>query len=160
MDGDGLSMLFERNPLFSEKLSLDQRLQYFSANSFFLVGISICAYLFFPLIYLLFGLKALNTDSGLLWMIHYIPYFTLYYSLTWLLLGKLHISTISTALASFYPYLLALAATLFGTSQAWIATSSSKNTDNVIMRWIWPHVFVIVLTLCALVVGWFDPVNF
>lgn len=156
----GLSMLFERNPLFSEKLSLDQRLQYFSANSFFLVGISICAYLFFPLIYLLFGLKALNTDSGLLWMIHYIQYFVLYYSLTWLLLGRIHVSTIATALASFYPYLLALFATLFGTTQTWVATSSSKNTEAILMRWIWPHVFVIVLTLGALVVGWFDPSNF
>lgn len=157
----GLGMLFTNNPLRSKKLNVDQRIQYFISNTYFLVGIPMLAYLTFPILYLLFGIKPLNTEDGLVWALHYIPYFALYYSLTWLLLGRLRLATLATALSSFYPYLLAMSSVLFETEQEWIATTSSeKRHKDIIMSWIWPHVFLIFLGLFSLAVGWYNPGNF
>ncbi len=156
----GLSMLLLHNPLFSESLTIDQKLQYFSSNFFYLVGFSIFAYLLFPLLYLLFDVKSLHTESGIIWLLHYLPYFFLYYSLTWLLLGKIKISTLATALGSFYPYILAFISVIFGTKIKWTATTSAKSKSMVLIQWIWPHVFLIILTLFAFVIGWYKPVNF
>lgn len=156
----GLGMLFFKNPLFVKNLSLDQKVQYFSSNIFYLVGISMLVYLVMPIIYLLFGLKPLNTNDGLDWLLHYVPYFALYYGLSVLLLGRLHIATIATSLASFYPYLLAIVTTLFGTKYEWIATTARPKRKDFLMKWIWPHVLIIVLTILSLIVGWYEPRNF
>lgn len=155
----GLSMMFLHNPLLSKHLTIDQKLHYFSANFFYLCGFTILMYILFPLIYLLFGIKSLETENGLMWLIHYLPFFGLYYGLTWLLVGRLHISTIATAMASFYPYILASITVIFGTKLRWIATTT--NTKGAFdLQWIWPHVFLIILTVFALIIGWYDPVNF
>ncbi|MDP1833925.1 MAG: glycosyltransferase [Candidatus Moranbacteria bacterium] len=156
----GLSMLFTKNPLRSKKLNLDQKMQYFISNSFFLVGVSIFVYVLFPILYLLFGIKPLDTENGIVWVLHYVPYFALYYSLTYLFLGSIRLETLSTALASFYPYLLGLFSALFDTEQVWVATTSRKNTEDAFMKWAWPHVFIIFLSLFSLVVGWYNPYNF
>lgn len=156
----GLSMLFFKNPLASKTLTLDQKFQYFSANFFYLVGISILAYISFPIIYLLFGVKSLETENGIIWLLHYVPYFSMYYMLTWLLLGRLSLATVSTSLASFYPYLLAFSSVIFGTKNDWVATTSKKSSEAVIMKWIWPHVLIMILTLMSFVVGWYEPRNF
>lgn len=156
----GLGMLLTSNPLRSKRLNLDQRMQYFVSNTYFLVGISILAYLIFPILYLLFGVKPLNTEDGMMWAIHYIPYFALYYMLSWLFLGRLHLSTLSTAAASFYPYILALFSVIFATDQEWVATTSKKRDADVLMKWVWPHVLIIMLGILSLAVGWYDPKNF
>ncbi len=156
----GLGMLFFRNPLFAKTLTLDQRIQYFSSNIFYLVGISILVYIVMPLIYLLFGIKPLITNDGAQWLLHYVPYFALYYGLSVLLLGKLHIATISTALASFYPYLIGIATTLFETKYEWVATTTRARKQEFLMKWIWPHVLLIIITIFSLIVGWYEPRNF
>ncbi|MFA9262463.1 MAG: glycosyltransferase [Undibacterium sp.] len=156
----GLGMLFTNNPLRSKHLTLDQRIQYFFSNTYFLVGISILAYLSFPIIYLLFGIKPLNTEDGLVWAVHYVPYFVLYYMLTWLFLGKLRLATLATAVASFYPYLLALFSVLFETEHRWVTTGSKKIHGDLFMRWVWPHVLIATLGILSLFVGWYDPKNF
>jgi len=156
----GLGMLFFKNPLFVKNLTLDQKVQYFSSNIFYLIGISMLVYILMPLLYLLFGIKPLNTDNGLDWLLHYVPYFALYYGLSVLLLGKLHIATIATALASFYPYLLAIITTLFGTRYEWVATTTRVHRKEFLMKWIWPHVLIIILSVLSLIVGWYEPTNF
>ncbi len=156
----GLGMLLSNNPLRAKKLNLDQRMQYFISNTYFLVGIPIFAYLLFPIIYLLFGIKPLNTGDGSVWILHYLPYFALYYALTWLFLGRLRLATLSTALASFYPYLLALFSVIFGTEQEWVATTVKKGRGEVIMRWIWPHIFLMFLGVFSIIVGWYEPKSF
>lgn len=156
----GLKMLFHYNPLRSSALHLDQRIQYVMSNAFFLVGVSMAVYLLFPLLYLLYGIKPLQADSTLYWAIHYLPFFFLYYSLTWLLTGRLSIATISTALATFYPYLLALFSVLFGREQEWTATTSKKSSQGHIMKWIWPHVAIVALTPFAIIVGWYNAYDF
>jgi len=156
----GLSMLFLNNPLTSKNLTLDQRIQYFTANMFYLVGFSILIYISFPILYLLFGISPLNSPSSITWLAHYLPYFALYYSLSWLLLGRIEIATISTSIASFWPYVLACFTIVFNTNLTWTATTTKKNKNQVIMGWIWPHIFIIIITILALIVGWFELKNF
>ena len=156
----GLSMLFHDNPLLSKNLTLDQKLQYFFTNTFYFVGISTFAYILFPILYLLYDIKPLETGSGSIWLLHYIPYLLMYYGLTWLLLGKMHIATISVSLASFYPYLMAIGSTLFGTEQEWIATASRKKKSEPLLKWLWPHILLISLSIMGLFVGWYDPADF
>jgi cellulose synthase (UDP-forming) len=156
----GLGMLFFSNPLFSKKLSLDQKFQYFSTNIFYLVGISVLVYMLLPIVYLLFNIKPLKTENGIVWLLHYLPYFFLYYGLSFMLLGKLRIATIATSLASFYPYVLAVFTTLFGTKQEWIATTTRTRRQDPLLKWIWPHLFLIILTVFSLVIGWYEPTNF
>ncbi|MGB3072904.1 MAG: glycosyltransferase [Candidatus Moraniibacteriota bacterium] len=156
----GLEMLFYHNPLRSTRLQLDQRIQYFMSNSFFLVGISIFVYLIFPLLYLLFSIKPLESLSPFTWLVHYVPFFLLYYSLTWLLTGRLHLSTLATALATFYPYLMALLSVFFDKEHEWTATTSKKSSQDYFMKWAWPHAFIMFLTPLALIVGWYNNYDF
>lgn len=158
----GLGMLFFRNPLFSKHLTADQKVHYFSSNLFYLVGISILVYILMPILYLMFGVKPLNTNDGAVWLLHYVPYFALYYSLSFLLLGKLHIATIATSLGSFYPYLLAIFTTIFSTKYEWVATTATTSIRKreFLMKWIWPHILLIMLTCFSLVIGWYETTNF
>lgn len=156
----GFGMLFLHNPLSSSQLKIDQKIQYFLANSFYFVGFSILIYLLFPIFYLLFGLSPINTTSSMTWLVHYFPFMFLYYSLTWLLLGHLRLPLISIAVSSFWPYILAFFSIIFNTQENWTPTSSNTSQRQVIMHWIWPHVLLILLSVFALVVGWFEPTNF
>ncbi len=164
-------ILLKQNPLYSDKLELDQKIQYFISNSFFLVGITILVYILMPIIYLLTGAKPLLISNGVEWLLHYIPYFTLYFTLTWLLLGqKIKLATMATALASFYPYLLGLFSVIFDVEQQWEATNaknkknnkkgSNKNKVEPIMKWIWPHVFLLIISIFSLLIGWYRVIEF
>ncbi len=157
----GFEILLENNPLYSDKLELDQKIQYFISNSFFLVGITILVYILMPIVFLLTGEKPLLIVSGAEWLLHYLPYFFLYFTLTWLLLGqKMKLSTISTALATFYPYILGLLSVVFHTEQEWVATSSTASKIDPVMKWIWPHIFLLFLSIFSLIVGWYKVVEF
>lgn len=155
----GLNMLFYHNALFSNKLTTDQRIQYVSSNFFYLCGFSILYYLLSPIIYLLFNAKSLQTESGTVWLLHYLPYVMLYYSITWLLLGKIRASTIAVATGSFYPYILACVSVLIGKSFIWKSTTIQAKGSLRLVYWIWPHAFIMILTILAIIVGWYKPLN-
>lgn len=154
----GLGMLLHHNALHNSKLTIDQKFQYFMSNMFYLVGVSILVYVMMPILYLLFEIKPLKTEDGALWLLHYLPYFSLYLILSVLLIKKLHLATIATAFASFYPYLLGLWQNFFGAKTfKWVTTTSKKNAQDVLMGWIWPHVFILLLSAWALIIGWINP---
>ena len=66
----------------------------------------------------------------------------------------------ATALASFYPYLMGLFSVIFNTEQQWIATESRRSSIDPIMKWIWPHILLLVLSIFSLVIGWYNMVEF
>ena len=157
----GMEILLENNPLYSASLELDQKIQYFISTSFFLVGIPILIYIVMPIIFLLFGSKPLLITDGSVWLLHYLPYFILYFALTWLLLGqKIKISTMATALASFYPYLMGLFSVIFSTEEQWVATESRQSSIDPVMKWIWPHILLLMLSISSLIIGWYNVVEF
>lgn len=156
----GFSLFFTRNPLFIKNFTTDQKLQYFFSNIHYFSGFSILIYLVMPIIYLLFGYHPMNVGHSGDWLIHYLPYFITIYFLPLFLLGSLRISTISTALASFAPYLKAFISVVLKNKYTWIATESKKKTIGIIMVDIWPHVFLVALSLLAILIGWYNVTDF
>ena len=155
----GLSMLFYQNPLRSTKLSLDQKIQYFLSNSFYFVGFTSLIYLIMPLCYLLFEIQPIQAQSVSNWLVHYVPYVFLYYFLTIMLLGRLHIATISVALASFYPYVSAIVSVAFNAEDEWVATTTTRSQAGTLLRWIWPHLLIICVSIFSLAIAFFNPAN-
>lgn len=156
----GFSMLFTKNPLFIKNLSLDQKIQYFISNTHYLTGITILAYLLFPIIYLLFEAKPLKADNNSVWAFHYLPYVFFYYVLNFILMGGLKISTLSVAIGSYFPYLKAMISTLVGEKDVWNVTGQKGSRNEASMKWLWPHYMIIILTLFSLVIGWYNPIDF
>jgi cellulose synthase (UDP-forming) len=152
----GFTLFFTHNPLFIKGLTLDQRLQYFFSNIHYFSGFAILIYLLLPLAYLLFGLHPLNKHVGNMWFLHYLPFFITVYFLPFFLLGNLKLSTISTSLASFAPYLQAFFSVILKNSYTWVATEARNSLKTPIMAYLWPHVFIIILTLFAIPIGWYN----
>ena len=156
----GFSLFFTHNPLFIPNLTLDQRLQYFFSNIHYFSGFAILIYLLLPIIYLLFGVHPMNVLHNTGWLIHYLPYFLTIYFLPVFLLREYKLSMISVSLASFAPYLQAFISVVLKNNYKWVATEAKTVSFNVIMVQIWPHVFIIALSLLAILVGWYNPEDF
>ncbi|MEK7571966.1 MAG: glycosyltransferase [Patescibacteria group bacterium] len=155
----GFSLFFTHNPLFVSGLTSDQKLQYFFSNLHYFGAFSVLIYITLPIFYLLFGLHPMNLSHGNIWLEHYVPYFLTVYFLPIFLLGSLRLSTISTSMASFYPYIKAFFSVVLKNHYTWVATESKRKSLSVIMTDIWPHVFIIILSLLSVLVGWFNPVD-
>ncbi len=155
----GFLMFFTHNALFIKGLSFDQRVQYFFSNLHYFSSFSIVIYLILPLIYLFFGLHSMNLEHGNIWIRHYLPYFITVYFLPIFLLGNIKLSTICTSIASFSPYIKAFFSIVLKNNYEWIATEANEKKKYVIMFDIWPHVLIILLSLFAVFVEWYNPDN-
>lgn len=156
----GFSLFFTHNPLAIKNLSLDQKFQYFFSNIHYFSGFAILIYLVLPIIFLLTGQSPIDVKYNGIWLVHYIPYFISVYFLPVFLLGNMKISTLSVSLASFYPYLKAFFSTVLKNSYIWIATESDSVKTSFLMMDIWPHLFLIILSLLSILVGWYNVVDF
>ncbi len=144
----GFSLFFTHNPLFIEGLTLDQRIQYFFSNLHYFSGFAVLIYLVMPITYLLFNEHPMDVMNNQGWIVHYLPYFITIYFLPLFLLGSIKISTISVSMASFYPYIRAFFSIVLKNNYKWVATESSgKSKINFIMSYIWPHMFILFLSL-------------
>jgi len=152
----GFSLLLTKNPLFSEGLSLDQKIQYFISNIFYFSGFSIAVYLIMPLIYLLFGYHPMRLGDGINWAIHYLPFFIVLYTAPIILSGRPNVATLSVSLANFWPYIQAFFQTIFQTKFTWVATGSKKNSKKIIIPFIWPHVLIASLSAFSCIIGWYN----
>jgi hypothetical protein len=98
----------------------------------------------------------MNLQHGQEWLIHYFPYFLMVYFLPFFLLGKLKLATISTSLASFAPYMKSLLSVILKNKYQWVATETRQQKQHFIMDDIWPHLFIILLSLTSIYVGWYQ----
>lgn len=155
----GFTLFFQKNPLFIEGMTIDQRFQYFFSNIHYFSGFSMLIYLLLPLLFLLTGEHAMKLTSGSDWLLHYLPFFGIVYFLPWFLLGKLKLSTIATSAASFYPYLAAFTSVILKNNFKWVATEAKKVKTSAIMQQIWPHMLVLFISTVSLFVGWFRPID-
>lgn len=155
----GFSLFFKHNPLFIKELSTDQKLQYFFSNIHYFSAFSIMIYMFLPIYFMLTGEYSMNVMNSEDWLIHYIPYFITVYFLPLFLLGKFSISTVSTAIASFSPYIKAFFSVVMKNKYTWVATEAQRKKTHLIMVHIWPHIFIMVLSLLSIIVGWYNVVD-
>lgn len=153
----GFSLFFTHNPLFIKTLTVDQRLQYFFSNIHYFGAFAVIIFLSFPILYLLFGIHPMNVNNNAGWIIRYVPFFITIYFLPWFLLGSLRSSTMSTSLASFSPYLKAFFSTIIRNPYKWVATESFTKSSYFVMFDIWPHLAIILLSIFAIFVGWYNP---
>jgi len=155
----GFSLFFSHNPLFVRELTLDQRLQYFFSNFHYFSVFTILIYLILPIVYLLFNIHPMDILHGNGWLIHYVPYVLTVYFLPFILLKNFKLATISISIASFYPHLQAFIATLLQQDYTWHSTESNFVKSTPLMFHIYPHIFLILLSLLSLFVGWYNPVS-
>ncbi len=155
----GFTLFFQKNPLFLEGLSLDQKLQYFFSNFHYFSGFAIFIYLILPIIYLLFGVYPMNLNASQQWFIHYVPFATTVYLLPLFLLQSVKLSTICTSLACFAPYIEAFFSVVLKQKYHWVATETTKKQSLPIITTIWPHILFLALGICAIFVGWYNPID-
>lgn len=155
----GFSLFFTKNPLFLQNLTIDQKIQYFFSSIHYFTAFTLLVYLLMPIIYLLFGLYPMDVTKSFEWPIHYLPYFFTVYFLPLFLLGKFKISAVSTAISSFSPYLEAFFSIVLKNKYIWVATEIKKSGQSLILRYIWPHLLLIFLSLSAVLVGWYNVVD-
>ncbi len=159
----GFSIFFKKNPLFIAGLSFDQRMQYLFTSMFYFVGFSILTYLLLPIIYLMTGASPIHAQSSIQWVWHYLPFFVLFYSIPILLNGKISVPLVSTALATFAPFIQAFFSTIFGQRYTWVTTASNKFTiKDQVSLYLWPHLMLISLSVSSVLVAWVvvrDPTN-
>lgn len=153
----GFTLFFQKNPLYIDKLTLDQRLQYLFSNVHYFSGFAILIYLAIPLIYLFTGQFSVNLKFGTVWALHYIPYALTIFLLPLYLLGELKLSTISTSMVSFVPYIQAFLATVLKNNYRWVATESRQRLAKPIMFQLWPLILFMGLAVGAILVGWYNP---
>jgi cellulose synthase (UDP-forming) len=156
----GFSLFFTHNPLFQSSLTLDQRLQYFFSNIHYFTCFSIVIYLLMPIMYLLLNIHPMDVIHSHDWIYHYFPYFIIVYFLPLLLLRSFRLSTISTSIASFAPYLKAFFSIIFKNRYTWIPTEIRSKKTPLIMSDIWPHMLLIFLSVFSLFVGWYNVYDF
>lgn len=148
-----------RNPLLNPTLSADQKMQYIFTNVHYFSGFTILIYLCFPILYLLFGIHPLILDEPYKWLFHSIPYLITIYFLPLFLLGNMRLSTMSVSLSAFFAYLQAFTSVIFKTTHKWVTTEARQTRKPVLMMYIWPHVFFILLYFFAIPVGWYESNN-
>lgn len=156
----GFSLFLTHNPIFIRKLSTDQRLQYFFSNIHYFSGFAILIYLLLPIIYLLTGSHPMDIYNNKGWLIHYVPYFITLYFIPLFLINDFKISMVSVSLASFAPYIKGFLTVILKLDNKWIPTEAKNGTVTLLMREIWPHVFIISISLMAIFVGWYNPADF
>jgi len=137
--------------------------QYFFSATFYFVGFSIAIYLLLPILYLLFGISPVQARTSGEWLLHYIPFFAVFYALPVFLSGRLSLSLISTSIATFWPYLQAFIDTVVSRRYKWVTTASKSFTvrDQPAL-FIWPHLMLIALSIAGVLVAWVqvaDPLN-
>ncbi len=155
----GFTLFFQKNPLFLPELSIDQKLQYIFSNFHYFSGFAILIYLILPVVYLLFGVHPMNLNMSGEWFIHYVPYAATVYLLPLFLLQNIKLSTISTSIACFAPYIQAFFSVILKNRYHWIATEAVKKQNPPLIMTIWPHILFIVLGICAIFVGWYNPID-
>ena len=155
----GFTLFFQKNPALIRELTFDQRIQYLISNVHYFSGFAILIYLILPILYLLFSLHPMNVTDVNAWFIHYVPYAITVFLLPLFLLQDIKLSTISTSLASFVPYLQAFLSVVLKNKYKWIATESAASKEKPILFLIWPIVLYIVLAICAVFVGWYNVVD-
>ncbi len=119
----GLTMLFRHNTLFNMKLTLDQRIEYFFSNMFYLTGISILVYLFSPIAAILFNVKPINEAFFIEWLTAYSLFFIFNFAFYTLIVRKYRLQSMALGIFCFVPYVSALISIFTGRGFTWKPTN-------------------------------------
>ncbi len=160
----GIDMLFHHNALFDKRLTIDQKIQYFLSNSFYLSGIATLIYLFIPLSFLLFGIYPIkSSEVGSTWLVHYIPFFIAHMALMYYASGRNFFPALCVGLSLFPVYIRATLACLFQKDFKWKVTHDTSEQAWV-TQLLFYHYLIVAISVIAIftgimTIGYTDPIT-
>lgn len=123
----GLKMLLHDSTLFKKGLTLEQRLQFFASNFFYLSSIAGAIYFLSPLLAILWNTTPFAGGFSLSWAESYLPFFGLNTVLSFALTRRYRFQAMIVGIFCCIPYLSALRAILFSIKQfEWKVTNTAS----------------------------------
>lgn len=142
-------IFLRHNPLFDQKLTIDQRLQYFATTSYYFVGFSVLLLLLLPPLQIYFNLSPIATNIPVWqWAVMYSGFYVTQLILAFYTMGGLKIKTLMLANASFPIYIKAFFNALHKKDQAWDATNtvSYDSPFNYVRMQVYVYLFLLLTT--------------
>jgi cellulose synthase (UDP-forming) len=157
----GFEILLTHNPFgFRRRLTLDQRLQYFSTATHYLTGIATALLLLVPPLEIFLDLRPMNLAiTPLTWALYYAGFYGMQIGLAFYAVGSFRIETLLLSACSFPIYLKALANVITGRKTAWSATGAAGEATSP-FNYIVPQMLTFLFLALTSVVGiWRDMDN-
>lgn len=149
----GFEIMFQCNPLFNRKLTVDQRLQYFGTATYYLSGLASLFLLLLPPLQIFLNLTPVNLHIPVLtWALYYSGFYVMQILVAFYTMGGFRLQTLLLANASFPIYTKALFNALFKRDQSWNATGSITKVDSA-FNYIIPQFLFFVFLLGTTAVG-------
>jgi cellulose synthase (UDP-forming) len=140
----GLTMMFRHNTLFNRRLQLDQRIQFFFSNFFYLSGLTVAIYLVSPLIAILLDVKPIGDAFFWEWLPKYALFFVANFIFFMSFAPRNRLHTLVLGMFSFMPYLAALSSVLLGLPQfTWKPTNA--RAKGLITTLLGPYIALVVV---------------
>jgi cellulose synthase (UDP-forming) len=141
----GLTMMFKHSTLLNRRLRLDQRVQFFFSNFFYLSGLTVGIYLLSPLVAVVFGVKPINDAYFWQWLPKYALFFACNLLFFISFAPRNRIATMVLGTFSYLPYTAALASVLMGFPQfAWKPTNA--RATGLITILLAPYIVFVVVS--------------
>ncbi len=145
-------IIFSHNFLFSRKLTLAQKIQYFSSVSFFFSGLVIAMNAALPLVYFFLGIAPLTVSTMWLAAI-FLPYiFVTMYILQRTSNFTFSFRALALSMCSFAIHIKAVIAAVLGKKSKFIVTPKESLSGNFLHLAI-PHIFYILIAVAGIVYG-------
>lgn len=148
----GFEILFTHNPLRAPKMSLDQKMQYFSTVTFYLLGVAVALLFLVPPLAIFMDMTAVTASTSLFdWLLHYLAFYGFYFGVTIYCMGGFKFETLVLASASFPTYVKALWNVIAGKAVGWTATG--KRLSESPMNFLVPQILVFIFLFASSVFG-------
>lgn len=147
--------IFLHERVFKKNLTMDQKLQYFMTFSFYLYGLVILIMILMPIIYLILGVKPLQS-LGSEWAVHYIPYFIFQFSTIALFASRLSPSAIILSMNLYPIYIKGFINALRRKHSKWVVTNLRNDNKYSVfstLSALYWHIFVVFISIIALIIG-------
>lgn len=148
----GMKMMFYKNSFLSSGLTIDQKLQYFLSNAYYLTGIAMLIYMLLPILYLLFGISPMRTDiDTALWSSRYIPFIVVSLGVFVTTTRSKFIQAATLSIGVIPVYIRAFLAAILGRDMKWHTTNATHN--KFITELLYPHFILLGLSVSSVFVG-------
>lgn len=145
-------IFLRHNPLFSKKLTVDQRLQYLGTTSYYFTGFATLLLIMLPALQIFFNLTPISLSiSAWQWALLYSSFYGGHLILAFYTMGGFKFQTLMLATASFPIYVKAFFNALFKRDQAWQATNGMKYDSP--FNYIRMQVYLLIFLTATSIIG-------
>jgi cellulose synthase (UDP-forming) len=147
----GWEIALRAGVLRERRLTLSQKIQYLLVPSHYMLSFATCIFVFLSPIYLLADWSPISAPFWT-WAIHYVPFYALTIAVPFLQAGKIRMSAIIVSMAAAPAHVRAFFMTALRQKAGWSVTNGKQKGFQ--LRTVLPHLFVGLLCLISLIVGW------